>query len=680
MIKKEVVFLLLFLGTYSGLLSQSDSIAHYKGKIADLRQTKEFTTKDTLYIDLLNTLCDKYKQVKTDTIGVLAKEALAWSKSIAYEKGIYESLANLAAFELINGDIEKSLGYNKEILRTMDSNKFPQLGANVYNTLGQTYFRTGNHPEAYSYTAQSLLLAEKIGNKDLIRKLNSNLGTLFLFLGDYQESLKFYKVALDGFNTDAERSTKAGILANMGYLHMKDKAYGKALEFLDQSVSLLEETQSTDLLNQVYLAYGIVHYERGNFDTALNYFEQANRFYMNSNDVVNKALSFYGLGTTHMATANFKMAETALNISLNLYTSIGFKPGLEETYLALYELSNKQHISDQALAFLELSEMYADSNYREKNIRNIAMLKEKLAFEKDKKDIELENELKVGQRKKYVQGSIFGLVCTLLIAILVIQVNRTEKKLNNELAVQTTVLAQKQEELNEINKNQDKLFSIVGHDLRGPIVSLKQLLALALENETGVQHFYRFGPKLKKDVDHIHFTLDNLLNWGLTQMKGEPLNPVSVDVHKELAKIVELFREALDKKSIAIHTDLTKNNWVIADANHFKIIFRNLISNAIKFTRENGSIWLRSHAEGGNMAISIEDNGVGISEETLQHLFKRAEYYSTYGTDNERGTGLGLALCKEMVLKNKGTISVTSVQHKGSTFFVKLPRADEVET
>lgn len=300
------------------------------------------------------------------------------------------------------------------------------------------------------------------------------------------------------------------------------------------------------------------------------------------------------------------------------------------------------------------------------------MLKAKIAFEEDKADLKLKNDLEVAEQKNYVQRAIFGLVCALVIALLVFQANKTEKKLNKELAIQTDILTQKQKELNEINKNQDKLFSIVGHDLRGPIVSLKQLLALALENETGIQHFYRFGPKLKKDVDHIHFTLDNLLNWGLTQMQGEPLKPVTVNVKEELIKILDLFRETVDKKSITIHKDLLESEWITMDANHFKIIFRNLISNAIKFTQPTGEILLKTQKEDNKLVISIKDNGIGMSKETLERIFDQKDYYTTFGTDNERGTGLGLVLCSEMIAKNKGTISVTSVPNQGSTFYVRF--------
>ena len=242
------------------------------------------------------------------------------------------------------------------------------------------------------------------------------------------------------------------------------------------------------------------------------------------------------------------------------------------------------------------------------------------------------------------------------------------------MALQSHNLYTNQYELNKINNNQDKLFSIVGHDLRGPIVSLKQLLGLALEDESGIQHFYRFAPKLKKDVDHIHFTLDNLLNWGITQMKGEPVYPVKINVKTELLLIEELFRDMLDKKSISVNLKILPDLDLSADANHFKIIFRNLVSNAIKFTPENGILSLMSSEEKNSIIIAVKDTGIGMTDAIIDQIFNRSEYYTTFGTNNERGTGLGLMLCKEMVLKNKGEIWVESSVGKGSTFYVRLPK------
>lgn len=670
--KLSAFFILLLL--YASLYPQTDSIAYYKKEIKNIRATKNFTPKDTAYIKLLNKLSTQFKHVKTDTIAILANEALELSNTINYEMGLVEALSNLAVYELINGDIKKSIGYNKQILETLDVTKFPELGANIYNVLGRTYFTMGNYPEAYKHTYQSLLLAEMTNNKDLVRKLNSNLGTFFTFLEDYDEALKYYNIALSGFDENEQSLTKSGILANLGYLHLKKNNYDKALNLLDQSLPILEKANITEMLAEVYLAYGTVYLHNNNYTKALATFEQANAHYKHSLDKMNKALSLYGLGTTHFALNNLEVADEFLKLSLDIYKSINFKTGIEETYRALYELNKKKRSEEKALYYLEQAQGYSDSIFNEKSLRDIAMWRAKAEFEMDKIILQQENNSEILKQKKYALWAGLGLACAIFIAFLIFKVNKTERKLNKELALQSENLTKKQEELNKINANQDKLFSIVGHDLRGPIVSLKQLLGLALQDESGVQHFYRFGPKLKKDVDHIHFTLDNLLNWGKTQMQGEPLNPVQINIRKELLVIEDLFRDVIDKKSICIHKGGLDSSTLIADANHFKIIFRNLISNALKFTPVNGSIWLVSSEEKDAVVVQIKDSGIGMSEDVVDKIFNRADYFTTFGTNNERGTGLGLILCKEMVYKNKGVIWVESTLGQGSSFFVRLPK------
>lgn len=673
---KRVVLVFIIMWIYNtSLYCQTDSIRFYEKELSKMKALSSFTPKDTSYIKLLNNLSTNYKYINTDTVAILSAEALELSESMDYQMGIHEALSNLAIYELINGNIQQSIEYNQQILKTLDLKRSPELGSNIFNILFRANFTLGNLPQSYKDGRKSLLLAEMTNNKDLIRKLNSNLGNFFSYLEDYDEALKYYELALNGLDEAEPSITEAGILTNLGYLNMENKEYGKALELLDKSLPMLEEFNAKEMLNQVYLAYGAVYYHQDNIHKALYYFEKANLYYTNSNDILNKALSMYGLGISYLAVDNLKDSGKFLDLSLDYYRSIHFKTGIEETYRALYQLFKKKKSTEKALYYLELSKTYSDSIFKEKSARDISMLKAKMEFENEKEDLILKSDTAVAKQTKYIQWMSLGLACMIIISILFFQANKTEKRLNTLLALQTSDLSEKQQELNKINENQDKLFSIVGHDLRGPIVSLKQLLGLALENEEGVQHFYRFGPKLKKDVDHINFTLENLLNWGLTQMQGEPVKPVKIDIKIKLRAIEDLFRELLDKKSLIINKSFTDDLDIAVDANHFNIIFRNIISNAIKFTPENGQIWLSSYKEDSAIIIRVKDNGIGMSKEVLSRIFDSYEHYTTFGTENERGTGLGLVLCDEMIMKNKGSLQVESEPGKGTTFSVKFPNA-----
>lgn len=148
--------------SYFNINSQLDSITYYKEQVINIRNSNNFTPRDTTYISLLNTLSTKYKYINPDTLGILSDEALALSRSVKYNKGEIIALSNLAIFELIRGRFKKSLEYNQEAIQSLIFENSPELTANVYNIMGQAFFSLDNHPEAYKHFRKALLLANKI--------------------------------------------------------------------------------------------------------------------------------------------------------------------------------------------------------------------------------------------------------------------------------------------------------------------------------------------------------------------------------------------------------------------------------------------------------------------------------------------------------------------------------------
>lgn len=158
-------------------------------------------------------------------------------------------------------------------------------------------------------------------------------------------------------------------------------------------------------------------------------------------------------------------------------------------------------------------------------------------------------------------------------------------------------------------------------------------------------------------------------------MQGSTVNIKSIQVKEELDIILQLYRNEINKKSIRINNQVATNHSVFADLQQFNIIFRNLINNAIKFTPNNGMITISTKIKNRNLVIEVSDTGVGMTEEDVQKLFSSSENFSNYGTNKEKGTGLGLRLVKAMVIKNNGEIAVKSEPNKGSQFIVELPLA-----
>jgi signal transduction histidine kinase len=316
---------------------------------------------------------------------------------------------------------------------------------------------------------------------------------------------------------------------------------------------------------------------------------------------------------------------------------------------------------------LEVARKISDSLSNNDKKVSLMMFGAKTEFEEAQRELNISNQNALNTQKKYIYLSLFALMGLIVIIILLRRTTIIEKKLNRELQ-------QREQELRAINDTKNKLFSIIGHDLKGPMNNLNQLLKLYVEKQIGEDEFAQFAPKLQKDVDNVHFTLNNLLSWGKTQMQGATINPQEVVVHKLVQENCMLLNDMALNKKLEIRNYLPKEAVVWADPHHLDIVLRNLISNAIKFTAQQGRITLSAKEEGEYLVVEISDTGIGMDPETQDKILNGKGTYSTYGTNNEKGTGLGLSLCREILKKNQGSIGVRSVPKKGSTFYFSLPR------
>jgi two-component system sensor histidine kinase/response regulator len=229
--------------------------------------------------------------------------------------------------------------------------------------------------------------------------------------------------------------------------------------------------------------------------------------------------------------------------------------------------------------------------------------------------------------------------------------------------------------LAEANAMKDKMFSVIGHDLRSPIGSVKMTLELLKSN---FDHFDTNKVKgtlssLTQTTDEVFNLLENLLWWARSQNGTLVCLPENIDVKSLVSGVFYLNKESLSIKNIRFESNIEDGCSVFADMNMLKTVLRNLVSNAVKFTHHEGQISISAFTNNSFTTIKISDSGVGISEDNLANLFDEKKKVSLPGTDNEAGSGLGLTLCKNFVQANKGEISVESVLGEGSIFTIILP-------
>jgi signal transduction histidine kinase len=238
-----------------------------------------------------------------------------------------------------------------------------------------------------------------------------------------------------------------------------------------------------------------------------------------------------------------------------------------------------------------------------------------------------------------------------------------------EILMQSEALEQQAEILKASNNTKDKLFSIISHDLRGPIRQFGEVFNLIEQGYISVEEFqHKLMPNLKESANYVATLTDNLLQWARGQMGGIQVNKAEFNLADVIHENVSLLNPQAIKKSITLKTEITEGlPKVYADKDMVSLIVRNLVSNAIKFTPENGIVSVVTKPEPDYIFISVHDNGTGLSEEDINKILEK-EYFTKYGTSGEKGSGLGLMLCREFIEKNGGEFSVESQQGVGSTF------------
>ncbi|MEI6454788.1 MAG: two-component regulator propeller domain-containing protein [bacterium] len=270
----------------------------------------------------------------------------------------------------------------------------------------------------------------------------------------------------------------------------------------------------------------------------------------------------------------------------------------------------------------------------------------------------------------------------MIILAVFLYIRRRERKLVRErdhleqkVQERTDQIEKQNRELKELNATKDKFFSIIAHDLRNPFNTILGLSDLLLSNFKNYEQ-----EKIRKSVSdirdatrHTHDLLENLLIWARTQTGTLDFKPVELNLGERIAEAIDLLKGQADKKNITLQASVLVDCGVTGDKNMIDTVLRNLVTNAIKFTPKNGEVIVSMAQVGTECEISVKDNGIGIAPENTKKLFKIHGKYSRKGTDQERGSGLGLILCREFVEKHGGKIWVESTPGVGSTFKFTLP-------
>lgn len=546
-----------------------------------------------------------------------------------------------------------------------------------------------------------------------------NLGMVNSIIRQFDKAGIQSITALNFFQSKGMHIQAANTCINLGYIHYELKMPDQAFNYYQKAAQTFEAQLSHQQLESSYLNLGMLG---GSNEAIYNFKDQYDKAYdviylFNSSSL---SKTYLALSTLSIQKEDLPVAENYAMRGLELAEKNGnqrlvadaqiqigkvyFKQGRQEEAFDNIEkgLIAARRMNEQSLAmeaYAELAKIsiamdrptlaynYLDHYVRIKDSTSERQLMLQLnhknrAFEVARTDLSIENLL----RENIVKTNVFnfdrelkiGLVVTLVIILLLsgyyFKRYYVKARQAGDLKKKNEVIEDQKNKLEQLIFTKDRFLSIIAHDLKNPFNSLLGFADLAYNDFDEITDSERksYLNVIRQSGQQIYALLDNLLTWSRAQSGRIDFNPEPVNLNETIENAIELVRSSADNKQVSLFTDFTKEVIVKADKNMLSAVLRNILTNAIKFTPNGGSVTLSSKLNGKSVHISVTDSGVGMNEEELSRLFKVDGNLKNAGTNNETGTGLGLILCQEFMSLHKSKIEAKSTAGKGSTFSFQL--------
>jgi len=588
-----------------------------------------------------------------------------------------------------------------DIAKTIDNKK---LQAKALNLTGVVYRNLGQFDNARRNYFTALKLAEEIKDSLQIAFSYNNIGGIYRQEGNTVLALEYILKALKVFENLGDKNGMSFCTINIGIIHRRQQNYSKALEYLEYTIKLRDEINDKAgkalALNHV----AEVYYEMGDINSALNYYLKVEKEYSQVGDKKGLAAVWGGIAAVHFLKGDFnkalKFRKRALDLSYKIhffegqvtnhnnlgriYAKLGnykeaeyhltkaldIASGLEEIYIKtecykyLSEFYELKKDYKNSLEYFKKYYLLQDSVQSSKKIALVAEMEAAYRSGKtEKENAILLKDIELAEK----QRNYFIIISLLVIVIALVTYNRyyTKKEANKKLE--------------ELNSMKDAFFKIIAHDLRAPFNTILSYTELLNDKESEITEEERLQCliDIEKTARQNYQLLENLLLWSRSQTGKLEFIPEDLNLFEIVQENIFLLEQTAKKKSINLKNDVNKEIYIYADENMLNTIMRNLLSNALKYSNVNGDVSILVEEEEKNIKICVADNGIGIDPKILNKLFSIASIQSKGGTLGEKGSGLGLIICKDFIEKHGGKIWVETEIGFGSKFIFTIPKIEK---
>ncbi len=612
-----------------------------------------------LYLFFFFSLAEaQYDSLAIDSLNVVLEKATGINRA-----NVLVSLAKVHVFH----DAEKGMQYAYEALQIAQKFHDEKTEAEALHELGVVSYFQGNYENSRNYLNKALAIYQKRKDTLQIYSIYGNLGVYFYLNHENDSALFYFKKAMRYFIRSNQMIPLANSYNNVGLVYLDKKEYDNALYYYKKSLTIKEQVGDSAGIGHTFGNIGLIYLNQENPEKAIEYINESFSIACRMHDFKNAAISSRNIAQAFEKLNEPDRARQYYENSMKFARHIKSIPEELNTAEVFAEFYEKNQLSDSAIVYYKLSNALKDTiknqEFHQKITKSIASYEQKL------------QEMKTERQKNIKYWLIVTIGMGFLILIILLRQYRIKQRQNRQLKIMNQKMMVSETKLRQLNHTKDKLFSIIAHDLKNPFIALLSISkALIKAEDMSKEEQKEYISKMYISLKSLNELLENLLSWARSQLNKVEYYPEFFMPEDAINQAMRNLDLLIDQKNITVNRSFPDGIEVYADKTLFRIVVENLLSNALKFSRKDAVIEIIGTEKEDMMEIQVKDFGVGMTEETKKNLFKFKYLTSASGTEGERGTGLGIHICKEFVEKNNGEIWVESHEGKGTIFTFTVPK------
>lgn len=617
--------------------------------------------------------------------GQYEKAEASYSKALLLQKE-QEDLQGIANTYVGFGNFYKKISQFSNSITYLDSAaliyrelNLPSEMAIVKNNQANAYMAIDNYPKALELAQEALAYNEQEGLDPKIAVNYHTIGAIYGYLEEPEKAEEYYTKSFEMKKKLGMIQGMAFSLSNLGVLHLNLQKYEVAKKTFLNVRSIYDSANLACNLPYADMNLGMIYQQTSIRDSAYYYLKRALRGSEVCLSQEVTATTLVRLGEMYLQDDRSATAEQYFLRALEIGRTNEILSIQAEATSHLYRYYKGHDNTRKALEYLELSAGLEDSLYNEENNRRIARLESKYQFDKDRAVLKEQFEKEKLQQESEVLEQKFlrntalivaALLLVFAVVILIFYVKiRNRKKM---LSAQNQKILLQNEKLEELNQTNDKLLSLLSHDLRSPLHGMQSVITLWKDALLTREEIEQISDDVEIRIGNLLQLMDNILNWSRNHFSSLVAKKARFNLSRAVNETILLLKPNADIKNIVIRFQPEENLELFADETMLKTVLRNILSNAIKFSHSGGEIDVTTRREGSNIQVIFTDYGIGIPESVRADLFTK-EVLSKEGTTNEMGAGIGLFLSKDFIDLHEGKIKIISEEGKGATFIVSIP-------